>query len=113
MRDIDRYFEQHDEPAKSCLLALRAYILGFAPEVTEMWRYRMPFYAHRGKRFCYLWTEKKSGKPYLGVVDGFRMDHPALIAEQRSRMKIMLIAPEEDLPMQDLNEVLSAAISLL
>lgn len=73
----------------------------------------MPFYAHRGLRFCYLWTERKSGKPYLGVVDGFRMDHPALVAEKRARMKIMFIEPQEDLPLQDLNEVLKTAISLL
>jgi len=46
-------------------------------------------------------------------VDGFRMDHPALIAEKRSRMKIMFIEPQEDLPVQDLNEVLKTAISLL
>lgn len=113
MKEIDRYFERHDEPTRSCLLALRAYILGFAPEVTEIWRYSMPFYAHRGQRFCYLWTERKSGKPYLGVVDGFRMDHPALIAEKRSRMKILFIEAQEDLPVQDLNEVLTTAISLL
>lgn len=113
MKEIDRYFDGHAEPTRSCLLALRSHVLRFAPEVTEIWRYSMPFYTHHGKRFCYLWTVKKSGKPYLGVVDGFRIDHPALIAEKRSRMKIMLIESQEDLPVQDLDEVLTAAIGLL
>ena len=112
LRDIDRFFWEKPEPVKSCLSALRHYILAFDPEITEVWRYSMPFYLIREKRICYIWTEKKTGRPYLGIVDGKLLDHPQLLAEKRSRMKIFLIEPAEDLPVDVLGEILQLAISL-
>ena len=56
---IDSYFEHQQEPIKSCLLFLRAYILKHSPAITEAWKYQMPVYYYKGKMFCYLWIHKK------------------------------------------------------
>src|SRR5438309_2947596 len=98
LREIDNYFIEKEEPVKSCLLFLREYILSHDPNITEEWKYKMPFYCYRGTMFCYLWVHKKNGLPYLGIVEGKRTDHPALIIEDRARMKIMLFDPTEDIP---------------
>ncbi len=73
----------------------------------------MPFYYYKGKRFCYIWTDKKRNQPYVGVVDGNHIIHPKLIAEKRSRMKILLIEPAEDLPVKTISVILMAAIEFV
>lgn len=111
MREIDNYFLQKEEPVKSCLLFLREYILNYDPNITEAWKYGMPFYCYRGKMFCYLWVHKKNGLPYIGIVEGKKIDHPSLIIEGRARMKIMLLDPSNDLPMETIKSILDIAIS--
>jgi hypothetical protein len=101
------------EPARSCLMALRHLVLSFNPGIVEDWQYKMPFYKLGQKRLCYLWQEKKTGRPYLGIVDGYLLDHPLLLAEKRSRMKILLIDPGEDLPIETIQEILEAAVANL
>ncbi len=113
LRDIDNFYLQYEEPLKSCLLALRDHVLHYDKNITEVWRYRMPFYNYKGKRFCYIWADKKRGRPYIGFVDGNRIIHPELIAEKRNRMKILLIEPAEDLPVDTINLLLMTAIQLL
>jgi len=108
---IDNYFSQQPEPTKSCLEFLRVHILKLDENISEVWRYGMPFYCYNKKRFCYLWTHKKYQQPYLGIVDGKRMNHPDLIAEKRSRMKIFLIDPGEDIPIKKIDSILKEAIS--
>ena len=107
---INEYFEQKPEPIKSCMLALRYYILNYNNQIAEAWKYRMPFFCINGKMFVYLWTNKESGLPYVGIVEGKKIDHPLLIQEKRSRMKILPIDPEQDLPISDLDNVLNQAI---
>ena len=52
LREIDTYFLQKEEPIKSCLSVLRKIILEYNINVTEVWRYKMPFYCYQQKRFC-------------------------------------------------------------
>lgn len=111
MREIDNYFLQKEDPVKSCLLFLREHILQYDPNITEAWKYRMPFFCYKGKMFCYLWTHKKNGLPYIGIVEGKRIDHPALIIEDRARMKIMLFDPSTDLPIETIDSILKTALS--
>ncbi|MEO6850063.1 MAG: DUF1801 domain-containing protein [Mucilaginibacter sp.] len=111
MREIDLYYLQKEEPTKGCLLFLREHILNFDENITEAWKYRMPFFCYKGKMFCYLWVHKKNGLPYIGIVEGRKIDHPALIIEGRSRMKIMLLDPGADLPLDIINAILKTALS--
>lgn len=112
LRDIDNYYLEKAEPVKGCLLFLRQHILNFDSNITEAWKYRMPFFCYKGRMFCYLWVHKKNGLPYLGIVEGGKIDHPDLIQEDRARMKIMLIDPYNDLPIGTVDKILEVAIKL-
>jgi len=112
LRKIDHYFLHQEEPAKSCLMALRALLLAFHEEVSEAWRYRMPFYFYKGKRIGYLWKDKKTQFPYIGVVDGQLLDFPQLEQGKRSKMKILTIDPLQDLPVVLIHELLQEMIAL-
>jgi hypothetical protein len=112
IREIDHYFLQKDEPVKSYLLALREYVLAYDQNITEAWKYKMPFYCYNGKMFCYLWVHKKFHQPYIGIVEGKEIQHPKLIQEKRARMKIMLFDPEKDVPVKTLNSIFKEIVSL-
>jgi hypothetical protein len=111
MTELDNFYLQQEEPIKSCLQALREIILSQDKEIVNAWKYGMPFFCFRGKMFCYLWIHKKYKQPYLGIVEGNRFDHPALVIEKRSRMKIMLVDPNEDLPIEIIKCILQQAIN--
>jgi len=112
MRELDLFYLQQEEPIKGCLLFLRQHILNFDKNITEAWKYRMPFFCYKGKMFCYLWTHKKNNLPYIGFVEGRKIDHPALIIEDRARMKIMLLDPNTDVPIETINVILKMGIDL-
>lgn len=111
MRELDDFYLQHDEPIKGTLFALRDIILQQDKEVTNAWKYGMPFFCYKGKMFCYLWLHKKHKQPYIGIVEGKRFDEPFLIQENRSRMKIMLFDPSKDLQLQTIENILQKAIN--
>ena len=100
MRELDNFYLKQDEPIKGTLLALREIILQQDEDVTNAWKYGMPFFCYKGKMFCYLWFHKKHKQPYIGIV------------EDRSRMKIMLFDSNEDLPLQTIENILQKAINL-
>jgi hypothetical protein len=112
LRDIDNYFLNKDEPVKGCLLFLREFIPGFDSNITEAWKYGMPFYCYKGKMFCYLWVDKKTRNPYLGIVDGNKIDHPLLVMENRARMKTIQFDARQDVPVDTINEILGMALAL-
>lgn len=111
MKSLDDFFLQQDEPIKSCLLALRGIIVSQDKEVTISLKYGMPCFCYKGKMLCYLWVHKKYKQPYILLVEGKRFEDPELIAESRSRMKIMLFDPNEDLPKDKIERILQKAIS--
>ena len=110
MKELDNFYLQQDEPIKGCLLALKQIILSQDKEISNTWKYGMPFFCYKGKMFCYLWYHKKYKQPYIGIVEGNRFDDPFLIQEKRSRMKIMLLDPNEDLPKETIDSVLQKAL---
>lgn len=110
--DLDNYYLQHNEPVKSCLFALRTLILNYDANITEVWKYRMPFFCYKGKMFCYIWVHKKLHLPYIGIVEGKRIKHSALILEKRARMKIMLIDAEKDIPIKTIETIFKMAMQL-
>lgn len=112
MRPVDNYFLNNVEPVKSCLLFLRKHIMDFDDSITEEWKYGMPFYCYRGKMMCYLWTHKKFGMPYLGIVEGAKLDYPELIQEKRARMKILLIDPQKDIPVSFISDILKSLVGI-
>ena len=112
LRDIDQFFLSREEPAKSCLLALRQIILQQDPAISESVKYGIPCFSYGKKMFCFLWTEKKTGWPYILFVEGKRLDHPLLDAGDRKRMKVLRMDPEQDLPVDVINTLLQEALDL-
>ena len=110
MRPIDEYFLKHQEPTLGCLQFMREHILRFSDSLTEEWKYGMPFYCYKGRMCCYLWVHKKNKQPYLGIVEGSLSNHPDLIAEKRAKMKILLLDPYKDVPIEDINTILNDVI---
>jgi len=112
MKALDNFYQSQQEPMKSCLLALSAIILQQDKNITAEWKYGGPFFYYKGKMFCYLWVHKKYLQPYIGVVEGKHIDHPDLLSEKRSRIKIMLFNPDEDLPIKTIETILQQALNL-
>ena len=96
-----------EEPNRSCFEALRELILEFDKDISEAWKFRMPFFVFRGKMFCYFWIDKKTGGPYIGIVEGAKIDHPRLVQGDRARMKILRVNPSEDSPVEAIEEILT------
>lgn len=111
MNPIDAFYERQLEPLKSCLLAMRDIILSHHKEIESQWKYGMPFFCFNGKMVCYLWIDKSKKAPYIGIVDGKRITHPLLVAGTRSRMKILMIDPDGDLPVKEIRQILRLALS--
>jgi len=112
LRPVDDYFLKKEEPVKSCLQFLRQHILQLDPQVTEAWKYGMPFYCYNEKMFCYLWVHKKYLQPYIGIVEGKKINHPDLIIEKRARMKIFLVDATKDIPVKKINAILKDVLKL-
>ncbi|MDQ3110302.1 MAG: DUF1801 domain-containing protein [Bacteroidota bacterium] len=108
--DLDDFYLRKDEPDKSCLLALKEIILSISKDISPAWKYGMPFFCINGKMFCYLWVHKKYKQPYIGIVEGKKLNHPDLLTEKRARMKIMLFDPQKDLPIRKIKSILKEAL---
>ena len=107
---IDEWFLNQEEPARTCLQFMRAHILKQDSQLSESWKYGMPIFCYKGKMCCYLWIHKKYKRPYLGIVEGKRINHPDLIQEKRARMKILLIDPAKDIPLKKINSILKEVV---
>jgi hypothetical protein len=70
----------------------------------------MPFFCYKGKMFCYLWLDKKTHQPYLGIVEGRNIYHARFVQGMRSRMKILFIDPDKDLPAKTIEAIFKKAI---
>lgn len=112
MQELDQYYLSQEEPTKSCLLALRSIILEQDTHITETRKWGMPCFCYKKKMFCYLWKDKKTDEPYMLMVEGKHLDHPALEQGDRSRMKIFRVNPAEDLPMGTITLLLNKALDL-
>ena len=112
MKELNLFYLQQEEHLKNCFLSLRDYILNYNKDVTEAWKFRMPFFCYKGQSFCYFRVNKKDGMLYIGFMEGKRMVHSALISEERARIKILKIDPAEDVPAKILGEILKEAIHL-
>jgi len=112
MNQLDDFYFKQEEPIKGVFLALKEIILKQDSEITHVLKYGMPFFCYKGKMFCYLWTHKKYKQPYIGIVEGKQFDEPFLLQEARSRMKIMLLNPDEDLPLEQIERIVQKALNL-
>lgn len=109
---LQAYYLNKEEPNKSCLFALRHIILEQDTHVTETQKWGMPCFCFKKKMFCYLWTDKKTNEPYILLVEGKLLDHPQLEKGDRTRMKILRVNPNKDLPIQTIETILKQALNI-
>jgi hypothetical protein len=109
---LDNWYDQQEEPARGCFHFLRQFILDKDPAITEAWKYSMPFFCYQGKMFVYLWFHKEYQQPYIGFVDGGKINHPELLQEKRARMKIFLVDVKKDIPIKKLNSIFKEVLQL-
>jgi len=109
---IEEFYDRQEEPVKSCFLSLRKIILDFDKDIKETWKYQIPFFTLNDKMFCYLYRQKKGGLPYIGFAKGQLLDHAQLEQDNRKKMKVLYINPEEDLPLEIIYEILTDARKL-
>jgi len=112
LNSLENWYLSHDEPLQGCLLALRQFILAQDELVETAWKWGGPFFYYRGKVFCYLWVDKKTKWPYVGLYEGKHLDHPRLEYGTRTRIKSISIDPTRDLPVKDLEQIIQAALDL-
>jgi hypothetical protein len=112
LNPIDAYYANKEEPVKGCLQSLRTIILQQDSNLTEAWKYGMPFFCYKDKMFCYLWLHKKYAQPYIGIVEGNKLKHPDLLQEKRARMKILLVDAGKDIPVRKIKSILKEALAL-
>ncbi|MEZ0485373.1 DUF1801 domain-containing protein [Fibrella aquatica] len=111
MKNLDDFYSNQSEPVQSCLLALRQLILAQHPALTPAWKWNLPFFDYKGRMLFYLSpSHKKLNLPYLAVTNGNELPHPDLLAEGRTRIRILPIDPEQDLPVTLIQEIVQQAI---
>ena len=112
VKELHNYYLNKTEPNKSCLLALRSIILDQDKNITETQKWGMPCFCYKKKMFCYLWTDKKTDEPYILMVEGIYLDNHELEEGDRSRMKILRVNPNKDLPIKTIKSILQKALDL-
>lgn len=112
MSKSSTFYVNQLEPIKSCFLAMRHILMNFDTAISETVKYGMPCFCYKETAFCYLWTDKKTGEPYFLFVEGKQLNHPALESENRARMKVYKVNPNEDLPINTITALLTEALDL-
>tara|TARA_R110002051_G_scaffold262306_2_gene322219 strand:+ start:6081 stop:6383 length:303 start_codon:yes stop_codon:yes gene_type:complete len=91
---------------------MRSIVLKLDEHIIETTKYGMPCFCYKTKAFCYLWIDKKSNDPYFLIVEGNHLHHPELETGDRSRMKILRVNSNKDLPIAKINLILNEALDL-
>jgi len=109
---VDHYFNSLDEPYRSCLLYLRAFILNFSDRITEQRKNNTPFYYCDKKWLCFISYHPETKEIYISFVNGYKMDHPKLVSEGRKQQKIFRVDPARDIDEKSLVAILKIALAV-
>lgn len=110
MTGLTEFYLKQEDPVKETMLALKDIVLKQHTDITHELKYGMPFFCFKGKMFCYFWTHKQYKQPYIGFVEGKLFDEPFMLQEKRSRMKVFLIDPNVDLPIERIELLVQKAL---
>ena len=112
MNGLNRFYFEKEEPIKSCLLALKAIILEYNSNLEPRWYYRLPCFMLKKHIFCYLWIDKKTQFPYIAIGKGIKIDHPDLIQGKRTFVRLLMIDPNADIPIDKIHAIFDKAMVL-
>ena len=106
LRPIDAFFLVKYPHISDTLQALRVILTQPKFQLTEQWKYGLPFYYFKNKPFIYIWKEKKGDTPYLGIVKGLEINHPLLQQGNRKKMKILPISIQQEIPVNEITAII-------
>ncbi|MGY6647641.1 DUF1801 domain-containing protein [Wenyingzhuangia sp. IMCC45574] len=112
MNEIEHFFDKLEEPNKSVFLFLKDFILNYHDEIEVYRKWGLPYLYFKKKPLCYIWKDKKTNEPYLGFARGSKMKHPALVAGDRTVIKIFPVSAHKDIAVETLSEILDEALQL-
>lgn len=112
MKETDQFYYNQEEPNQGCLLALKGIILEQSDKITESKKWGIPCFSYGKKMLCFLSVNKKTTEPYLLMVKGTELFHPELEQKNREKMKSFSVNPNEDLPLETIQDILQEAINL-
>ncbi len=107
---LDNYYLRLPEPQQSVLLFIRKYFLEFSAQIAEHYKYGGPFFHYKGKQFAYLAYSKVKNKTYVGLIYGYRLNHPKLVSEGRKQIKVFYLDVDKDIDVKNLNAILKLAL---
>jgi hypothetical protein len=89
---------------------LRDYIERKIPDVKETYKYRCPFYEHKGM-LCYINFERKTKTVVLSFVEGFLLkDKYQLLSKDTSQVKKLYFSNAEAIDVKKLDYYMDQAI---
>ncbi|APD06052.1 hypothetical protein UJ101_00510 [Flavobacteriaceae bacterium UJ101] len=109
--EIDQFYLNLEEPLQSYFLALRIFIKNYDNQITEEWKYKLPFFYYKNKPFCYVWKNKKTNQPYIGISKSHLFNHAGLEQGNRKRYKVIPLNVENDIPVHLIDEIFQLALS--
>ena len=112
IKELDRFYIEKEEPVRSCLEALKVIICNYNRDFVPTWKYRLPCFMYQNQIFCYLWVDKKTQFPYIAVGKGVKIEHPDLIQGNRTFVKLLLIDPKKDIPLETIHNIFEMAMAL-
>lgn len=112
LREIDNFYLTKEEPVKGCLLALRDIVLNYNSMLEPAWKYRLPCFMYGNHIFCYLWVDKKTQQPYIAIGKGRYIEHPELIQGNRTFVKLLMVDPQKDIPVETIYTIFDMAMKL-
>jgi hypothetical protein len=110
IKSVDDFFVSLQEPLQSTLLAIDSILKQQDKNIVVAIKYGMPFYHYKGRMFAYLWQDKKTKEPYIGFVEGQKINHPKLEPGDRKRIAILQCSTTKDLPIAAIKAITKQAL---
>ena len=108
MSPLENYFEALPEDYREVMLVVRDFLRGGPYHFEERYRWSTPTYYADGRYVCYLYYKAKEGRAYVGFGRAAGVEHPLLLAEGRKQIRILVLDPRTDVPLEGIGEVLEA-----
>ncbi len=112
LTNLDTFYWEQPEPNQGFMLALRHYILQYDSDITEKWKYKLPFFYYKESPFCYIWKDAKTQQPYLGIVKAQKIEDSLLVQGNRKKMKILPMDAYKEIPIADIDRIFNKLMPL-
>ena len=107
MTPLEDYLEALPEDYREVMLVVRDFLRAAPYSFEEKYKWRLPVYYAGGRYVCYLNYSAKERRAYVGFGRAAGVAHPALLAEGRAQIRILVLDLEADVPLDEIGEVLA------